>query len=110
VLIAHEKLASLTGHDHYDSLRQSHREWVEASLADGNNVYDGQWTRSIAVGGEQFVEEIKERLGTKILGRRIRKVLGGYELRDRTSSYITDLSLKKSDIGLGNTYDWNPFP
>jgi hypothetical protein len=56
------------------------------------------------------VEEIKEGLGTKILGRRIRKVLGGYEFRDRTSSYITDLSLKKSDIGLGNTYNWKPFP
>jgi putative transposase len=110
VLVAYEKLAALTGYDDYDLLRQSHREWVQASLADGNNVHDSQWTRSIAVGGEQFVEEIKEGLGTKILGRRIRKVLGGYELRDRTSSYITDLSLKKSDIGLGNTYHWNPFP
>jgi hypothetical protein len=83
---------------------------VEVSLVDGNNVHDSQWTRSIAVGGEQFVEEIKEGLGTEILGRRIRKVLGGYELRDRTSSYITDLSLKKSDIGLGNTYNWTPSP
>jgi hypothetical protein len=110
VLVAYEKLAALAGYDDYDSLRQSHREWVEASLADGKNVHDSQWTRSIAVGGEQFVEEIKERLGTKILGRRIRKVLEGYELRDRTSSYITDLSVKKSDIGLGNTYHWNPFP
>jgi hypothetical protein len=83
---------------------------VEGSLADGNKVHDSQRTRSIAVGGEQFVEEIKERLGTKILGRRIRKVPGGYELRDRTSSYITHLSLKKSDIGLGNTYNWTYLP
>lgn len=38
MIIAYEKLAALTGHDDYDSFRQSHKEWVDASLADGNTV------------------------------------------------------------------------
>jgi hypothetical protein len=79
---------------------------VNGTLADGNNAYNNQWTRSIAVGDEEFVQKIKEGLGTKALGRRIREVPGGYELRERVASYIADFSPKKEDIGLENTYDW----
>ncbi len=64
----------------------------------------------IAVGGEQFVQKIKEGLGAKALGRRIREVPGGYELRERVGSYIADFSPQKGDIGLENTYNWNHFP
>jgi hypothetical protein len=109
VLIAHEKLAKLCGYDDYDTFRQSHKEWVNGSLADGNNACDNQWTRSIAVGGEQFVQKIKEGLGTRTLGRRIREVPGGYELRER-ASYIADFSPQKGDIGIDNTYNWSHFP
>lgn len=109
VLIAYEKLARLSGYDDYDSFRQSHKEWVNGSLEAGNNVCDNQWTRSIAVGSEQFVQRIKEGLGTKALGRQVREVPGGYELRERVGSYIADFSPKKSDIGLENTHNWNPF-
>jgi len=110
VLIAYEKLAALTGYDDYDSFRQSHKEWVNALLVDGNNVHDRQWTRSIAVGGEQFVQRIKAGLGMKALGRRIREVPGGYELRERVTSYMADFDPKKSDIGLENTHNWSAFP
>ena len=110
VLIAHERLAQLCGYDDYDAFRQSHREWVNGTLADGNNAYNNQWTRSIAVGDEQFVQKIKEGLGTKALGRRIREVPGGDELRERVASHIADFSPKKEDIGLENTYNWNLFP
>lgn len=109
VLIAHEKLAKLCGYDDYDAFRQSHKEWVNGSLAVGNNACDNQWTRSIAVGGEQFLQKIKEGLGTRTLGRRIREVPGGYELRER-ASYIADFSPQKGDIGLDNTYNWSHFP
>ena len=110
VLIADEKLAKFCGYDDYDAFRQSHREWVNGSLVDGNNACDNQWTRSIAVGSEEFVQKIKEDLGTKALGRRIREVPGGYELRERVASYIADFSPQKGDIGLENTYNWNHFP
>jgi putative transposase len=110
VLIAHEKLAALAGFDDCDSFRQSHRGWVNGSLEAGNNVRDSQWTRSIAVGGEQFVQRIKEGLGTKALGRQAREVHGGYELRERGGSYIAHFRPKKGDIGLENTHNWSRFP
>ena len=86
VLIAYEKLANLSGYDDYDSFRRSHKEWVNGSLAEGNNACENQWTQSIAVGGKQFVEKIREGLGTKALGRRIREAPGGYELKERMGS------------------------
>jgi len=109
VLIAYEKLATLAGFQAYEKFRQSHKECVNKSLANGNNVYDSQWTRSIAVGGKQFVERIKADLGTKVLGRQIREVHGSYELRERENSYIVDFDAKKGDIGLKNTYNWSFF-
>ncbi len=110
VLIAYEKVAALAGYQTYEWFRESHKEWVNESLAKGNNVCDSQWTRSIAVGSEQFVERIKAGLGTKALGRQIGKVLGGYELRERETSYIADFDPKKGNIDLENTYNWVSFP
>jgi hypothetical protein len=63
-------------------------------------------TRSIAVGSEQFMERIKAVLGTKALGRRAQKVCGGYELKEPERSYNAGFDLKKSSIGLENTYNW----
>jgi putative transposase len=77
---------------------------VNESLASSNNIRDSRWTRSIAVGSEQFVERIKAGLNTKALGRKIRNMHGGYELREAVASYITDFDYKKGDIGPENAY------
>lgn len=110
VLINHEKLANLAGYDFYDSFRESHKKWVNESLSNGSNVRDRQWTRGVAVGEKQFVEKIKTELGSKALGRQIREASGGYELRERMVSYMTDFDSKKVNIGLENTYIWRVFP
>jgi len=106
VLIAHEKLSALAGYQNYEQFRKSHRDWVNGLLAQDNNVFDSQWTRSIAVGSEQFIERIKAVLGTKALGRRAHKVSGGYELREPERIYNADFDPRKSSIGLKNTYKW----
>ena len=106
VLIAHEKLAALTGYRSYDAFCESHQRWVNESLASCNNAYDGQWTSSIAVGSEQFIERIKAHLRVKASGRKIRKVPGGYALRERQNSYIDDFGPQKGNIGHKNTYNW----
>ena len=109
VLIAYEKLTALAGFQTYDSFRKSHKKSVNQFLAQGNNVRDNQWTRSIAVGEEQFVEKIKAALGTRAVGRQIRHVPGGYELREEMNFYNADFGPKKSDISLENTSKWISF-
>ncbi len=88
-LIAHEKLAELSGYDDYETFQQSHKEWVNGSIADGGNNCDEQWTRSIAVGSEQFAQKTKEILGWKVRRRQIRKVSEGYEQRTGGFLYLT---------------------
>ena len=106
VLIAYEKLSTLTGFQTYEKFRDSHRDWVNESLATDKNVFDSQWSRSIAVGGEPFVERIKAELSFKALGRRIHKVSGGYELREQEKTYNAGFDPKKVNIGPKNTYSW----
>ena len=82
---------------------------MNESLSNGSNVRDRQWTRGVAVGEKQFVEK-KTELGSKALGRQIRDTSGGYELRERTISYMTNFDSKKVNMGLENTYNWSVFP
>jgi putative transposase len=103
VLIAYEKLAALAGHQTYDSFRKSHKKLVDESLAEGNNARRSQWTRSVAVGSEEFVERIKSDLGSKALGRRVRKGTSGYVLREEVNSYNAPFSRENSDIALENS-------
>jgi putative transposase len=110
VLINHEKLANLAGYDSYDLFRESHKKCVNESLANGSNIRDRQWTCGVAVGEKQFVEKIKTELGSKALGRQIHEVSGGYELRERTISYMTDFDSKKMNMSFENTYNWKIFP
>lgn len=110
VLIAYEKLATLAGYRRYEQFRDSHRDRVNKSLSKGSNVYDSQWTQSIAVGSESFIQRIKAALGAKALGRRSHKAPGGYELRESGRYYNADFEPKKRRIGLKNTYKWTSFP
>ncbi len=109
VLIAYDKLAMLTGYQNYNLFRESHKKWVNQWLSNNKNARDSRWTQSIAVGSEQFVERIKADLGTKALKRKIHRVIDGYELREKSASYIADFDPKKGDIGPENVYNWTSF-
>ena len=82
---------------------------MNESLAKDKNVCDSQWTQSIAVGSEPFVERIKAALGARALGRRTHKVSGGYELRESEGSYNAYFDSKKRSIGHENVYNWASF-
>ncbi len=107
VLIAYEKLAELTGCNAYDSFQRLYYELVKESLERAKNNRDSRWTESIAVGKEPFVKDIKDKLGAKALGRQIREVDQGYELREEILFYNSHFDTEKSQIPLENTYFWS---
>ena len=47
--MARAKRHYIASFDDYDRFRLAHRECVESSLANGRNVCDSRWTRSVAV-------------------------------------------------------------
>lgn len=106
VLVAYERLRELAGFDTYDSFREAHRKWVEASLDNGNNVHQSRWTQGIAVGSEEFVAETKEKLGIRAQGRRVVQSGEDFQLREPEGSYIVVSEGKNDDIDPRNTCFW----
>jgi putative transposase len=59
-----------------------YKGWVEEVLAGDGHVRDAKWSESIAVGSRSFVEEIMEKLGVKVSGRKVVEARDGYELKE----------------------------
>ena len=68
-LINQERLMYLLGIKDSDQLRISRRKWVEEVLKKGSSIRKSEWTESIAVGSETFIEVIQEKLGIKATTR-----------------------------------------
>lgn len=60
---------------------------MEAALAEQGNGREAGWTKSVAVGREDFVRRIGQALGGMARGRTIRKVDAGWQLREAEASY-----------------------
>ena len=110
ILINYDKLASLAGCSSLTSFQKLHKNLVEDALATDKNKREAHWTQSIAVGENSFVAEMKQRLGSKVLGRKAQPVQDEFQLREEVSPYITDFESEKIDISLENTYKWEVFP
>ena len=75
-------IMELLGIPSIDELRRSHRGWLEEALARPEQIREGKWTESIAVGSRDFVDVVKRGLRVKAKGRRI-SGMGDYsELRE----------------------------
>ena len=109
-LIDYGKLRHLLGIKSYTQLKETHRRWVESSLASRRNGRERKWTESIAVGSRHFVEDTKSKLGVKASGRVLGEAHGVYELREPRSSYSADFGPENDALSSENAYFWNVYP
>lgn len=65
ILINYEKLADLSGCDSYAAFQNLHKNLIADALKVAKTKRESRWSKSIAVGGKQFVTEIKKQLGFK---------------------------------------------
>ncbi len=86
-IIDHRALMDLLGIPSKEDLRRLHSAWIEKALARDDQVRECKWTESIAVGSNDFVESIMNRLGIRAKGRRIYGVDGGFSLREAQAPY-----------------------
>jgi hypothetical protein len=107
VLIDYERLKDLFGTGSYERLKESHQQWVNEYLDKTEKIQESEWTRSIAVGSQPFVESVKKRLGVRAKGREVIEGVKGYQLREEAESYQSLFEVKNSDIGLENAYPWD---
>ena len=96
------RLQELLGFETYADLKAAHFKWVESKLQADSNEVESKWTQSIAVGRKTFIEKIKEALGFRARGRKIRSADDTFELREGLEPYGAAV---RSDYG--NTFAWN---
>jgi len=86
-LLDHMSLMELLGIKTMDELGRRYKDFVDEALQTPNYQRQPQWTESIAVGSETFVQDIKEKLGIRAVGRKITGNNETYELREATTPY-----------------------
>jgi len=106
-LINYKKLTELLQSRSVEDFKDTYNGWIEEGLRIDRHVRDSKWTRSVAVGGKEFVEMTKGRLGYRAEGRKVVKSDEDYQLREQQASYIANSGHKKVTLSNDNTYLWN---
>jgi len=105
-LIDRRRLLSLFGFDDSDMFSKVYQGWVEDILRTSGHSREAKWTQSIAVGSKSFVEDIKDKLGFRAIGRKVVGTKDGYELKENMASYSADFGTKMSTLRSENSYKW----
>ncbi len=97
-----DRLMELLGFKTHEQLRQAHFKWVDSAIQAEHKDRETKWTHSIAVGSQSFIEKIKEALGFRVRGRKIRRAGDSFELRETLKPYGAT-----NDLEPGNTFLWD---
>jgi putative transposase len=101
-------LRNLCGFQDPEQFCEQHRQWVQEAISNGNNQRESCWTESIAVGGIGFVEEVKTRLGSKGIGRRIEEQEADLcVLREESKPYSAVLGSENERLSSQDSYSWD---
>ena len=106
-LINREKRIASCGFESDQQLRKSHQQWVEEALHDGGTIRQPEWTESIAVGSEGFVNGVLEKLERRVPGRKIRSGVDHYELREPVGAYSALFTPENGLLRVENRFLWS---
>lgn len=107
VLIDYESLRTAVGFESYDQVRFYHKKWVEELLQNGKNIREDKWSKSLGVGSQTYIEEMKFKLDGLVMGRKVIETVEDYQLRDPAADYMARSDTEKYDIGHENAHFWD---
>ena len=108
-LIDQEELIVLVEAKGREDLKKIHQEWIEEKLNNGNPFREDQWTETIAVGRMEFVNEIRDDLGSRALGRSIVSDGEQHQLRDAQDPYKGHFDAEKVHLRPNNSFEWDDY-
>lgn len=100
-------LSALCGFNNVADFQVGHRQWVEAELRTGAMARDDRWSKSIAVGTERFVEQIRGELGSAVGHRQITVENKTHFLREPSLPYNPLFDRNNEALRLENAYLWD---
>ena len=77
-----------------EKFQVEHRAWIVAELAKDSIQRESQWTESLAVGTQSYIEKIKDGLGARFKHRECVDVEGYYQLKEPLVAYVADFHPK----------------
>jgi REP element-mobilizing transposase RayT len=104
-IIDFKNLMALLQIKNFADLKETHRQWIEVALKKPKIVREDKWTQSIAVGDKWFLEQIKDTLGIRAIGRKIHGTKDEYQLREGQTDFGD-----WQDFANSNSFDWNLTP
>jgi hypothetical protein len=91
-----------------DRLRETYRNWVDSAIMRGDIKRQPQWTESIAVGDKVYVEQVKDQMGYKAIGRKVVENGDSFVLREPQTSYQSMSDETEQLQPEDNTIYWQP--
>jgi putative transposase len=105
--IDRELLAQFLGLSSADDLPDWQQEAIDKALSEERTRHP-EWTESIAVGSREFIENVQEELGLKVLTRKSDELAGDtLVLREPPVSYRFDIEAKNDVLRANNTLFWD---
>ncbi len=99
--IDHHCLLNLLNIEKQEQLAEKHKIWITDALKNANKNRDSRWSKSIAVGDKAFVNNVKNRLGYRAIGRKAIESQDTYHLQEEQTGYGLP------DNPEDNTFLWN---
>jgi len=100
-------LSALCGFSNVAAFQVGHRQWVDAALRMGAMTRDDRWSESVAVGSEEFVEQVKTELGSTVGRRQIAAENKTYTLREPSPPYNHLFEGNNGALSQNNAYLWD---
>jgi len=103
-LLDRDKLVVLSGCNSDEQFRILHRQRVEESIQSKSKNRQPEWSESVAVGGQGYIEGIKNQLNRGSFGRKTLECDDSYILRESSAPYDYHLANKKGLLSTENSY------
>jgi len=98
LLINQPKLMDLLNIEREEVLKSAYEEWIREALNVRTAGREPMWTESVAVGGKDFVERIKDKLGARACSRRTEKENSDFVLYEMRHPYSSSFAREKDTL------------
>jgi hypothetical protein len=90
-----------------ESLQQQHQQWLKDELLSLDAERDINWSESLAVGNEAFIDEVHALLGYRAKKRKKTVIDEKHVLRESPEHYRVDFDSEMSGLSLNNQSFWD---
>ncbi len=106
-IIDTSSLMEIVGIQDIETLQQQHLQWLNNELLNLNAEKDINWSESLAVGSESFVDEVRALLGYKARKRKNAAIDEKHVLRETPELYRVDFDSEMGGLSLNNQLFWD---